>query len=127
MNGVVETAIFIRIQEPLSIPLYEAALANIGVLESLAKKNGSDTLEYLEKVANRFSQYETKIQCVVLEGYIADTLVAYAEDNKIDLILIATHGRSGIGRWLMGSVAERIIQYSHVPVLMVNATTFVNQ
>ena len=63
----------------------------------------------------------------VLVGRTADTLVTYSEANDIDLILMATHGRSGISRWVRGSVADRILRASRVPVLLVRAPGTMNE
>jgi nucleotide-binding universal stress UspA family protein len=57
----------------------------------------------------------------VLEGKVADTLAQWAEKNGVGLIIIASHGRSGVSRWIMGSVADRIMRSACVPVLMVRA------
>jgi nucleotide-binding universal stress UspA family protein len=57
----------------------------------------------------------------VLEGKVADTLAHWAEKNGVNLIVIASHGRSGISRWVMGSVADRVLRSACVPVLMVRA------
>jgi nucleotide-binding universal stress UspA family protein len=54
-------------------------------------------------------------------GYPADEILRYAEENDVDLILMATHGRSGIRRWVMGSVADKVLQASRVPVWLVRA------
>jgi nucleotide-binding universal stress UspA family protein len=54
-------------------------------------------------------------------GYPADEILRYAEENDVDLILMATHGRSGIRRWVMGSVADRVLRASPVPVWLVRA------
>ena len=54
-------------------------------------------------------------------GSVADSLVDYSTDNEIDLIIIATHGRSGVTRWVMGSVADKILRSSRIPVLMIRA------
>jgi len=54
-------------------------------------------------------------------GYPAEEILRYAEENDIDLILMATHGRSGIRRWVMGSVAEKVLRASKVPVWLVRA------
>ena len=62
-----------------------------------------------------------ELQPQVLAGKPAESLIDYAEANKIDLILIATHGRSGVSRWVRGSIADRILRASKVPVLMVRA------
>lgn len=54
-------------------------------------------------------------------GYHADEILRYADENNIDLILMATHGRSGIKRWVIGGVAEKILKASKVPVWLVRA------
>ena len=76
--------------------------------------------EYLEKVAARLTEQGLKVDTLVLFGEkTIDTLADYVDKNSVDIIVIATHGRSGVGRWVMGSVAEKILRASPVPVLMV--------
>ena len=57
----------------------------------------------------------------VVTGHPAEEILRYAEENKIDLILIASHGRSGVRRWVLGSVADKILRKSKVPVWLVRA------
>lgn len=52
-------------------------------------------------------------------GEPAETIVAFAQAKKVDLIAMATHGRSGINRLLMGSVAEEVVRTSPIPVLLI--------
>ena len=59
-------------------------------------------------------------QNVVIIGHIADEIVAYAESNDIDLIIMGTHGRRGIDKIVFGSVSDRVTKLSPVPVLVVN-------
>ena len=54
-------------------------------------------------------------------GHPAEEILRYAEENKIDLILIATHGRSGVKRWMLGSVADKVLRASKVPTWLVRA------
>lgn len=54
-------------------------------------------------------------------GYHADEILRFADENAVDLILMATHGRSGIKRWTMGGVADKVLRASTVPVLLVRA------
>ncbi|MGB2799899.1 MAG: universal stress protein [Dehalococcoidia bacterium] len=54
-------------------------------------------------------------------GYPAEEIVRYADENNIDLIMMTTHGRSGIGRWAMGSVADKVLRASKKPVWLVRA------
>ncbi|MBE9501658.1 MAG: universal stress protein [Chloroflexi bacterium] len=57
----------------------------------------------------------------VAVGHPAEEILHYADENDIDLILMATHGRSGVRRWAMGSVADKVLHASKVPVLLVRA------
>ena len=77
--------------------------------------------DYLDQIKNRLKYEGTELHSEVLVGRVADSLADYTEKNDIDLILIATHGRSGVTRWVRGSVADKILRYSNVPVLMVRA------
>ena len=56
---------------------------------------------------------------VILQGDAAEEVLKYAEEEMCDLIVLSTHGRSGITRLLMGSVAESIVRHSKIPVLSV--------
>ena len=58
-------------------------------------------------------------EVVVLFGTPTDEIIRVADERAVDLIVIATHGRTGLRRWVLGSVAERVIRHSHCPVLVV--------
>ncbi|MFQ5996687.1 MAG: universal stress protein [Dehalococcoidales bacterium] len=77
--------------------------------------------KYLNQLVSRLNYGKVKIQAEVLTGKAAETLTDYATKNKVDLIIIATHGRSGVSRWVMGSVADRLLRSACAPVLMVRA------
>ncbi len=62
-----------------------------------------------------------EVESVVLEGKPAEKIVEYAEKNDIGLIVMGTMGKSGLDRILLGSVAERVVRVSHVPVLVVRS------
>ncbi|MBI4268169.1 MAG: universal stress protein [Chloroflexi bacterium] len=62
-----------------------------------------------------------KVRGELVVGYPADEILRYADEHKIDLILIARHGRSGIRRWTLGSVSAKIMSASKLPVLLVPA------
>lgn len=75
--------------------------------------------DYLHTLVARLGYGWTQVKAQVLRGHIAPKIVEYAKDNRVDLIIIATHGRSGIGRWVWGSNADRLLRTSATPVLMV--------
>ncbi|MBU0943215.1 MAG: universal stress protein [Proteobacteria bacterium] len=56
----------------------------------------------------------------VINGNIVDSLIAYAKNEKVDLIIIGTHGSKGLEKILLGSVAERVIKKSPCPTLLYN-------
>lgn len=60
-----------------------------------------------------------EVREVLLEGHPGDEIIDYAENNNIDLIVMGTLGATGIERFLMGSVAEKVVRYSKVPVMVV--------
>lgn len=57
----------------------------------------------------------------LLVGRPAEEVVTFAETNDVDLIVTATHGRQSVERWLLGSVAEKILRACHAPVLTVRS------
>ncbi len=75
---------------------------------------------YLESVAERLSkQHGIKAETVTLLGPAGPTIVDYATANEVELIAIATHGRTGPGRVLFGSVADHVTRQSRLPILLI--------
>lgn len=117
----IRTIVFVRIIETITPAIageYAISMDDLKTRES-ARKSEAD--EYLTQVMDRFQSGETTLQKEVRVGRAADRLAEYAEKNEVDLILMATHGRSGVSRWVRGSVADRILRSASIPVLMVRA------
>ena len=82
------------------------------------------TKEETEENTRRLHQIRPSAPDVAYEHWIfsgdpAETIVKLAKDEEIDLIVIGTHGRGGLTRLLMGSVAEVVVRKAHCPVLAV--------
>lgn len=113
--------VFVRVVEDLKdigepmLFLTDDQLAHIETTEKTVAK------EYLNKLVDGINLGNSKVSPEIIRGHAAETIADYAVHHGVDLIIIATHGRSGIGRWVYGSVAERILKSSCVPVLMVRA------
>ncbi len=73
---------------------------------------------YLEDVARRLAQNGLAVRTVVAAGEPAAEIVRHAEREQIDMIALATHGRTGVRRWLHGSVAEAVLLTAAVPLLL---------
>ena len=77
--------------------------------------------EYLERTAKGLEAKGLDVRTVVLAGNPAEQILRAAESAKVDLIIMASHGRSGPSRWAFGSVSDKVLRSSVVPVLMVRA------
>ena len=78
--------------------------------------------EYLDELVKRLKERGITAESEVLYGgHVVDELVSYASKNEVDLIVIATHGRSGVSRWVWGSVTDRILRAAPMPVLIVRS------
>lgn len=126
--GNVQEMVLMRVAELLGTgPMLEVAASPDALRETMrkadeaVKKEKVSAKAYLDKVITRFKSDHTKLHPVVLEGRPAEIISDYAEKNGVDLIIIATHGRSGVSRWVRGSTADRILHSARVPVLMVQA------
>ncbi len=73
---------------------------------------------YLKKVSQSLKKDSITSKTFVLVGKPADTILDFAAENSIDLIIMSSHGRSGFNRWAFGSVAEKVLKTSKSPVLI---------
>ena len=75
--------------------------------------------QYLQKIASSFS--DVNVRCTVEKGRPEDVIIEKAAADKTTLIAMATHGRSGMSRWLLGSIAEKVLRATTNPLLLVRA------
>jgi nucleotide-binding universal stress UspA family protein len=72
-----------------------------------------------EFVDEHFSEYP-HTQAVVVAGDASEEIINYIQEHHIDLVIMGTHGRKGMDKILFGSVAERVLKTSPVPVMVIN-------
>jgi len=114
--------VFVRVVEPIPVSVHGDSYTRKEInLEDRESERKSAAQDYLTGVIDRCKFDTTKFSSDVIIGRIADSLADYVEKNDIDLVLIATHGRSGVSRWVRGSVADKVLRSSHAPVLMIRA------
>ena len=75
---------------------------------------------YLNEVGDELSSGGLNLVKAVEEGQAADKIVDYAEAAGIDLIIMSTHGRGGVRRFLVGSVTDKVIRSTNLPVLVIH-------
>ena len=113
--------IFARVVEPFLPPTSEYIFSD-DQIKKVDKENRAYAEKYLKEIVGQ-AKYGSgvRIETTILSGNVPDSLAEFANKNGADIIVIATHGRSGVSRWVWGGVADRILRSSCVPVLMVRA------
>ncbi len=103
--------LFVTVVQQVSV--WDAALS----LQVL-KRESEIAADYLATVERDVSGEGQKVATRVLAGDAAEAVLAAADDGGVDLIAISTHGRSGIARWVFGSVATHILERASIPLLV---------
>ena len=108
----------------MAYPAYDYLLTDPGMSASLREQMEQAAYNYLEPLANALLDEGVRAcaDAVIVNGPIADAIIQFAREKKADLIAMSTHGRTGPSRWLMGSVADRVVRGAGIPVLMVRPT-----
>jgi nucleotide-binding universal stress UspA family protein len=108
---------------PLAIqPYFVEAEAYMPAFDRLSEDVKAEASQYLEeKVRQLQSEGLEKVSYVVPQGDGAGEIISFARETPDNLVAMCTHGRSGVGRWVLGSVTDRVVRHCEDPVLVVRA------
>lgn len=115
------TVILVRVVESRERPANLGTFINEDDWQKIESDRKSAAEEYLNRLSKELKFENLQVQTRVIVGKVAESLADYTDKNEIDLIIMATHGRSGVSRWVLGSVAEKILHSCCVPILLVRA------
>jgi nucleotide-binding universal stress UspA family protein len=87
-------------------------------LRDLGESAGSQALASFERLA---AEYDVSAVTEMSEGSVDEVILGYADEHDVDLVVMGTHGRNGVARRIVGSVAERVVRGATVPVMTVTA------
>jgi nucleotide-binding universal stress UspA family protein len=105
----------LTVVEPLTSQIYEVPQS----WKDTVEKQGLDwAKQYLARVVDELAKDGIKASGVVIQGSPADAILDYVNKNKIDLVMMSSHGRTGASRFAFGSVADKYIRESPVPVFI---------
>ena len=104
-------------------PLPEPSMSSPRVMRSAAAASAQLAREYLEGVAAGLREEGIPVEVAAVEGKPYVQIIRFAEENEIDLIAMSTRGHSGLSRWLLGSVADRVARGATVPLLLIQAAS----
>ena len=101
-----------------------SAAAFIPSYAELIEEMSREAREYIDsKVTELRGQGVAQVRAQVLEGTAAETIVDLARNTTGGLIAMCTHGRSGLKRWVLGSVTEKVARHAENPILIIRAVT----
>jgi nucleotide-binding universal stress UspA family protein len=109
----------VQVIEPVELPTRGGLALSVDDIRQIESHSKKDADKYLRELVGRLKNAGIRARSKVLIGKAADSLIDYTHESNFDLIIMATHGRSGISRWIWGSVAERILHSSSIPVLII--------
>ena len=92
------------------------------LLEQVEEAQEREAQTYLAEVASRLKEDHLPVETHVLSGEVASTLVRFAERERCELIVMASHGLGGLGWHVFGSVAQKVLHAARSPVLVVRPT-----
>lgn len=120
-----ETPVELTLLRVISPSTYDFAPEDWGIeipytekeMEQIKKK----VQQYLDEIAKNMKSKGIKVKTMVTTGNAAEEILKAAQKTKANLIAMSTHGRSGLGRWALGSVTDKVLHHSDIPVLTVRA------
>ncbi|HSW58396.1 MAG TPA: universal stress protein [Dehalococcoidales bacterium] len=115
----VKDVVILYVIEPVNPGMYEVSAK---MIEDADRKGEEFGQKYLAGISARLAAEGLNVETALLKGRVSDSILDYAVKNGVDLIAMTTHGRSGISRWILGSVADKIVRSSKIPVLLVSPT-----
>jgi nucleotide-binding universal stress UspA family protein len=104
----------------LAVPGFPGVPIETQSMGKQIEREEQEAKNYLKTIADKLlKQRGLTAECVTSLGVAGESIVKYAAENKVELIAIATHGRSGPGRVVMGSIADYVLRHAHLPILLI--------
>ena len=107
------------------IQVSSGGIPEVFLTEEEMKPINNEALAYLNQAGKNLKDKGVTVKCEVLDGQTgfssAEEIIKFEDDINADLVAMSTHGRRGLGRWILGSVTEKVLRAGKVPVLVVRA------
>ncbi len=100
---------------------YQTISDYVALTAEQLESDKATAVHYFDKIAAQLKKKSitvtTEVRLIIQEGRAADEIIDFAGQIRADLVAMSTHGRSGVRRWVFGSVAERILREGNIPAL----------
>lgn len=102
-----------------SNPAMDIVFSDPGIAETAILEQQEMSKTYISSIENGLKAEGFRVSNLMRVGSVAEVILGVAEELGVDVIAMSTHGRTGPAHWLLGSVAERVVHNSKVPVLLI--------
>ena len=113
----------VTIVEPIDLPTRGKIALSDEDIKHTNTELQQEAHRYLKRVTQKLKRSGIVAHPMILNGKTAESLIEYINDNDVDLVIMATHGRSGISKLFWGSIAEKVIRSGNAPILLVKAAS----
>ncbi|MEZ4521817.1 MAG: universal stress protein [Thermomicrobiales bacterium] len=104
----------------LESPGWGASAFDAGLVSQYIEASREMSEQHLEALGGKLKEHGYEVSSELRDGGAADQILDCAKSCGADMIAMATHGRGGIGRLILGSVANRVLQHTTVPLLLIH-------
>jgi len=111
----------LQVIEPSKYVPFSEGMVSLPSLHQYEEIANQIALEYLNKKRELLMSEDIDVSVVTATGSAADQIIDYSRTNDIDLIALPSHGRSGIGRWVFGSVTDKVLHAGDTPVMVIRS------
>jgi nucleotide-binding universal stress UspA family protein len=95
--------------------------AHLKAYEAIIEKKEEKRKKYLKSHEDKGARLGVRINSVMMRGITpGETILDFIDENKFDIVVIGTHGRTELMKWWLGSVAEKVVRYSPIPVITIH-------
>lgn len=124
-NAFDADVLLLGVQEPSTyVPDGLAAGMSTAALDDAVRAMVTD---YLTEKTHEMCRQGVRVGWTTEFGLVAEGILDVAQKQAVNLVVMSTHGRSGLGRWIMGSVADRVLRASQIPVLAIRSNAVLDE
>ncbi len=108
----------LRVAQPLNLPKLTSEFTEL--ITTLQTESSQEAITYLQTCQNTLAQQGYQVNYRVIKGEsITEAILQTADNLAVDLIVMSTHGRGGVQRWVYGSVADKVLRHANIPILLI--------
>ena len=103
-----------------NVPASEFLARDPMIAEIIYKEMEKESEDYVHTKVTELKKDNIMVTGITKDGPVPETILDVADETHADMIAMSTHGRTGVSRWLMGSVADKIVHHAHIPVMLIH-------